>query len=133
MGINDTSRLGAGPLGRRTVLALAATAFGMALGSAAAQAQTLTVWSGYPEMVPFYQRVGESLKGKYPVRTSLMLITLVGVAIAFMPDTWTDRMNTISEYEQDGSAMGRISAWWNAWGIAKNYVFGVGFNAARPE
>jgi multiple sugar transport system substrate-binding protein len=66
MGNNDTSRLGAGPLGRRTVLALAATAFGMALGSAAAQAQTLTVWSGYPEMVPFYQRVGESLKGKYP-------------------------------------------------------------------
>ncbi len=39
----------------------------------------------------------------------------------------------MSAYEQDASAMGRISAWWNAYGVAKEYVFGVGFNAARPE
>ena len=63
---------------------------------------------------------------------AVMLITGVGL-LAFMPDIWTDRMSTISNYEEDRSSLGRISAWWNAWGIAKTYVFGVGFNAARPE
>ena len=29
--------------------------------------------------------------------------------------------------------MGRIAAWWVAWGVAKDYFFGVGFSAARPE
>ncbi len=52
---------------------------------------------------------------------------------AFMPEEWYDRMSTINTYQEDGSAMGRISAWWTAWGIAKNHLFGVGFNAARPE
>jgi putative inorganic carbon (HCO3(-)) transporter len=62
---------------------------------------------------------------------------IIGVAavglVAFMPDSWTERMNSIGEYSEDRSAMGRISAWWNAFGIAKTYIFGVGFNAARPE
>lgn len=63
-----------------------------------------------------------------------VLILLAGAGlIAFMPDTWSDRMHTISEYEQDGSAMGRISAWWTAYGVAKSYVFGAGYNVARPE
>ena len=53
--------------------------------------------------------------------------------VAFMPDSWVQRMATIDNYAEDRSALGRISAWWNAFGIAKNYLFGVGFNAARPE
>jgi putative inorganic carbon (HCO3(-)) transporter len=62
---------------------------------------------------------------------------IIGVAaialVAFMPDSWTGRMNSIGDYGEDRSALGRISAWWNAFGIAKTYIFGVGFNAARPE
>jgi multiple sugar transport system substrate-binding protein len=58
------------PVARRRVLSRAALAFGAATLAltfgAAAQAQTLTVWSGYPEMEPFYKKVGESLKKKYP-------------------------------------------------------------------
>lgn len=62
------------------------------------------------------------------------VILLAGVAlIGFMPDTWSDRMSSIQAYEEDGSAMGRISAWWNAWNLAFHYPLGVGFNAARPE
>ncbi|HEX2010712.1 MAG TPA: putative O-glycosylation ligase, exosortase A system-associated [Roseateles sp.] len=53
--------------------------------------------------------------------------------IAFMPDEWVTRMNSIETYEEDRSAMGRISAWWNAWNLAFHYPLGVGFNAARPE
>lgn len=63
-----------------------------------------------------------------------VLIGLVAVALVnFMPDTWSGRMSTIQTYEDDGSAMGRISAWWNAWNLAFHYPLGVGFNAARPE
>ena len=32
----------------------------------AASAEELTVWSGYPEMVPFYKHVAESMKADYP-------------------------------------------------------------------
>lgn len=63
-----------------------------------------------------------------------MLIVLVGVVLVmFMPEEWTQRMETIGHYEDDGSAMGRINAWWVAWNIALHYPFGVGFNAVRPE
>jgi probable O-glycosylation ligase (exosortase A-associated) len=41
-----------------------------------------------------------------------LAIALAGAAtIAFMPDTWVERMKTIRSYEQDGSAMGRITIW----------------------
>lgn len=63
-----------------------------------------------------------------------LLMLIVGVLLVqFMPDSWSERMSTISEYQEDASALGRISAWWNALGIARDYPFGVGFNAARPE
>lgn len=63
-----------------------------------------------------------------------MLIALSAIALlAFMPEGWSDRISTISNYEQDQSAMGRINAWWNAWNLAFHYPFGVGFDAARPE
>lgn len=53
--------------------------------------------------------------------------------VAFMPDLWMARMETIREYEVDASAMGRINAWVTAWGIALNYPTGIGFDIARPE
>jgi probable O-glycosylation ligase (exosortase A-associated) len=63
---------------------------------------------------------------------ALILLTGMGL-LAFMPEHWTERMGTIQEYEADGSAMGRISAWWTAWGVALNYPFGAGFLVARHE
>jgi probable O-glycosylation ligase (exosortase A-associated) len=62
----------------------------------------------------------------------VMGITAIAL-VSFMPDTWSDRMSTIQTYEQDRSAMGRISAWWNAYGVAKNYLFGGGMEVGRPE
>jgi multiple sugar transport system substrate-binding protein len=40
--------------------------FGFFAGLSAASAQTLTVWSGYPEMAPFYEHVAEGLKATHP-------------------------------------------------------------------
>lgn len=70
-------------------------------------------------------------KDKFRVGTYLLLIAVP--LIAFMPDSWSNRMASIASYEEDGSAMGRISAWWSAWNSAFHYPFGVGFDSARPE
>ena len=70
--------------------------------------------------------------GKNKLKMGLLLLVASVLLIAFMPDSWSDRMATINTYETDGSAMGRISAWWNAWNLAFHYPFGVGFNAATP-
>lgn len=63
-----------------------------------------------------------------------IVIVLVGITlVAFMPEHWTARMSTIQTFQEDQSAMGRISAWWVSWRVALDYPFGVGFNLARPD
>jgi probable O-glycosylation ligase (exosortase A-associated) len=55
------------------------------------------------------------------------LLFLVGSAVA--PDSLVERITSIRNYEQDGSAMGRIAAWKTGVNMAKsNPVFGVGLN-----
>lgn len=73
------------------------------------------------------------LRGNNKVRNGLLIGSLALALLAFMPDTWFERMQTIETYDKDRSAMGRISAWWVAWNLARDYPFGVGFNAVRPE
>ncbi|MDR2880506.1 MAG: putative O-glycosylation ligase, exosortase A system-associated [Azoarcus sp.] len=70
------------------------------------------------------------------VRKILSLLVLVIVAVnmlAFMPESWTARMNTIQNYEQDDSAMGRINAWRMAFNLANDRFFGGGFEIITPE
>jgi len=45
---------------------LAAAGLTLLAGVAPAQAQKISIWSGYPEMAPFYQRVADQLKAKNP-------------------------------------------------------------------
>lgn len=57
-----------------------------------------------------------------------LLMVVAGITLViFMPDSWHERMSTIKTYEEDRSALGRISAWWTAFGIAKNKLTGVGY------
>jgi len=49
--------------GTSTALVMAA---GFSFTASAVSAQTITVWSGYPEMAPFYEHVAESMKDEYP-------------------------------------------------------------------
>jgi len=57
-----------------------------------------------------------------------VMILLAGIAlVTFMPESWHERMGTISEYQQDGSAQGRINAWHMAWNLASHNLFGGGF------
>ncbi|MBL4576178.1 MAG: putative O-glycosylation ligase, exosortase A system-associated, partial [Opitutaceae bacterium] len=61
------------------------------------------------------------------------LLAIAGAIYAFMPQSWHDRMNTIKTYEEDGSAMGRINAWWTEFNIANDRFFGAGFNHYSAE
>ena len=70
--------------------------------------------------------------GKNKLQVGILMALVAIPLLAFMPDTWTDRMSTIRTYDEDRSAMGRISAWWTAWNLAFHYPLGVGFNAVRP-
>lgn len=72
-------------------------------------------------------------RGKSRILGGLVVIVAAVGLVSFMPGTWDARMNTIGTYEEDASAMGRISAWWTAWGVAKSYFFGGGFNPGLPE
>ena len=70
------------------------------------------------------------IKGKYPVRTSLVLLIFAGIAVSFMPDSWTNRMDTIRNFQQDDSAMSRIWTWTTLWNAAVDRpLVGAGFRA----
>jgi putative inorganic carbon (HCO3(-)) transporter len=67
-------------------------------------------------------------KSRRKVLFALLLIPLVPLAVTVMPERWFDRMDTISTYEQDASAMGRINAWKTAINIANDRpLVGGGF------
>ncbi|BCX82145.1 putative inorganic carbon (hco3(-)) transporter [Methylomarinovum caldicuralii] len=63
------------------------------------------------------------------------LLIVMGLALpviyTFMPESWHERMSTIKTYQQDGSAMGRINAWWMAFNLAKDRILGGGFECFR--
>jgi putative inorganic carbon (HCO3(-)) transporter len=68
-------------------------------------------------------------------RKLLGAIALPFIAIAltaFMPEHWFSRMDTISSYEADASAMGRLNAWQMAWNLASHNLFGGGFEVYTP-
>lgn len=68
------------------------------------------------------------LKSRKKILFALMVIPLVPVGVTLMPERWFDRMNTISTYQEDTSALGRINAWKTAMNIAADRpLVGGGF------
>lgn len=72
-------------------------------------------------------------RGRRRIAGGLVMGAISLALIAFMPDEWMNRMESIQDYDEDRSALGRINAWWNSWHLAFDYPLGVGFDAARPE
>lgn len=61
------------------------------------------------------------------------LLCLVGpLLLAFMPERWAERMDTINTYQEDSSAQGRINAWTMAWNLARDRFLGGGFEVSDP-
>lgn len=62
-----------------------------------------------------------------------MLAALLIPLALFMPESWYQRMDTIQNYEQDRSALGRINAWWAAWYLALDRPLGAGIGALTNQ
>lgn len=74
------------------------------------------------------------LKGPNKLRTALALLLLVPAILAFMPDKWYERMETIKTYDQDASALGRLNAWDFAVNVAQERpIVGGGYRVFTPE
>jgi probable O-glycosylation ligase (exosortase A-associated) len=73
-------------------------------------------------------------KSRRKLVTSFALLILIPVAVGFMPEKWTDRMESIQSYEQDRSSMGRINAWMMAFHLANDRpLVGGGFETFTPR
>jgi probable O-glycosylation ligase (exosortase A-associated) len=69
------------------------------------------------------------LKGKSKLVWGVVFLAVGSLALSLMPEEWWQRMETIQSYQADASAMGRINAWWMAFNLAKDNIFGGGFVA----
>ncbi|HYH23146.1 MAG TPA: putative O-glycosylation ligase, exosortase A system-associated [Azospirillum sp.] len=74
------------------------------------------------------------LRSPHKVMTAGVFAVLVALSLTVIDDRWFDRINTIQEYEEDGSARGRIEAWGHALNIvASRPLTGAGFEAFLPS
>jgi probable O-glycosylation ligase (exosortase A-associated) len=60
------------------------------------------------------------------------IIATAIAALAVMPWTFEEKWNSITEYKQDTSAMGRINAWETAINVANDRPLGAGFYLRDP-
>lgn len=72
------------------------------------------------------------LKSRNKASTGLVLLLLIPLVFLAMPEQWHDRMGTIGDYQEDGSAQGRINAWYFAMEVAKSHFMGGGFMVFNP-
>jgi len=74
-----------------------------------------------------------AVKGKRPFLMSFLLVAVLSIAIMSMPERWTSRMETIQTYEQDSSAMSRITTWKTLLNLAIDRpLVGGGFRTDNP-
>ncbi|WP_229261746.1 putative O-glycosylation ligase, exosortase A system-associated [Duganella margarita] len=73
------------------------------------------------------------LKSQQKLLGAFILVLCTPLALLYMPERWTERMDSIASYEADSSAMGRINAWHMAYNLAKDRFFGGGFEIADPS
>ena len=72
------------------------------------------------------------LKSRRKVMTGILIALFITLLVPLMPEEWHARMSTITTYQQDASALGRINAWWMAFNLAMDRPMGGGFESFRP-
>ncbi len=68
------------------------------------------------------------LKGRNKVSIAFVSVIVFTALFQFMPQSWHERMGTISGYDEDESVQGRFEAWEVAYHVANDRVFGGGFD-----
>lgn len=69
------------------------------------------------------------LKSKAKFASGLAIVLLGVLILSFMPATWFSRMDSIQNYEEDTSAMGRLNAWEYSINLANDRLTGGGFES----
>lgn len=72
-------------------------------------------------------------RGRNRMIGAVIIVALAVGLLTMMPESWYARMNTIKTYDQDTSALGRLSAWQVAIGLANDKITGAGFRAGLGE
>lgn len=72
------------------------------------------------------------LKSDRKLAMCILLLAAGLTILAFMPESWHSRMDTIKTYQDDASAMGRINAWRMTFNLACDNVLGGGFEIYKP-
>ena len=73
-------------------------------------------------------------RSRSKILSGIFIVACVAGVLAFMPDTWSSRMNTITTYEEDESAMGRVRIWKASWQLGLQHPFtGTGFRAPYAQ
>ena len=70
------------------------------------------------------------LKSDRKLVLGALLGAVAPLLLAFMPERWAERMDTINTYQDDVSAMGRLNAWRMAWNLARDRFLGGGFDVS---
>ncbi|MGK5080801.1 putative O-glycosylation ligase, exosortase A system-associated [Janthinobacterium sp. HLX7-2] len=70
------------------------------------------------------------LKSERKLVLGALLGTVAPLLLAFMPERWSERMDTINTYQDDVSAMGRLNAWRMAYNLARDRFLGGGFDVS---
>lgn len=73
------------------------------------------------------------LKSRGKLITGIYMAVAIAILAMVMPQKWYDRMNTIQNYQEDDSAMGRINAWQTAYNVARDRITGGGLNMFQPQ
>lgn len=67
-------------------------------------------------------------QSKAKVVTAIAFVFLAFFTVLFMPQSWHERMASITQYEEDSSAMERLRAWEYSINLASDRFTGGGFN-----
>ena len=70
------------------------------------------------------------LKSERKMVLGALLAAISPLLLAFMPERWAERMDTINTYQDDVSAMGRLNAWRMAYNLARDRFLGGGFDVS---
>ena len=85
------------------------------IGLVVAMVSTLMAVLGSQSRGAFIALAGSAgilwLRSNGKILSGIGIIAACVAGIMFMPDSWVERMNTIQNYQADGSAMGRIEIW----------------------
>lgn len=73
------------------------------------------------------------LRSKNKLVIAGVIALLLLFALPLMPETWWARMESIGNFEQDASAIGRLNGWHVAWEVAKHHFFGGGMSYQHQQ